>query len=148
MKGSEATADDLYQMYRGGNRRGHWVMTATDREAVTRKFNEGHGLMSAMYGLPVEIREGEDGIELVPDDVPEKPGLLTPAEHAAMDLTAQLWNALCGLVGNGSPRDGDLRELADAIHTIQGRILSQAAGRAYPGRYRLLGQSLVTGEPT
>jgi hypothetical protein len=66
--------------------------------------------------------------------------LLTDAEHRAMDLTGELWNLLCReVVGHGPSRDRDLRELAHDLHVIQERILAQAAGRAYPNRYRLLG---------
>lgn len=68
--------------------------------------------------------------------------LLTPSEHDAMDLTAELVRLLAQLVGNGPSRQGDMRELIAAVHSIQHAILSQAAARAYPDRYRLLG-----GEP-
>lgn len=69
--------------------------------------------------------------------------LLTEAEHKAMALTADLWNLIgTEIVARGQSQTGDLRELADAIHTIQARILAQAAARAYPDRYRLLGSTL------
>ncbi len=69
--------------------------------------------------------------------------LLTEAEHRAMDLTVQLWNLLCReIIGNGPSRPGDVQELARDLHVIQERILAQAAGRAYPDRYRLLGGSV------
>lgn len=65
---------------------------------------------------------------------------LTDAEHRAMDLTAQLYNLLCrDVIGDGPSRDGDCAELAAEIHTIQHRIMAQAAARAYPDRYRLMG---------
>lgn len=69
--------------------------------------------------------------------------LLTDAEHRAMGLTTELWNLLCEIVGNGPSRAGDLRELAHDVHVIQERILAQAAGRAYPDRYRLLGGVVI-----
>lgn len=66
--------------------------------------------------------------------------LLTEAEHRAMDLTAELWNLLCkDVIGRGPSRAGDLRELIGHIHAIQHTVMSQAAARAYPDRYRLLG---------
>jgi hypothetical protein len=66
--------------------------------------------------------------------------LLTDAEHRVMGLTAEVWNTLVReVVGNGPARDGDLAELATDIHRIQERVLAQAAARAYPDRYRLLG---------
>lgn len=66
--------------------------------------------------------------------------LLTEAEHKAMDLTAQLWNLLVSdVVGNGHSRAKDLHELVHHLHAIQHTVMSQAAARAYPNRYRLLG---------
>lgn len=71
--------------------------------------------------------------------------LLTPDEHRAMDMTAELWNLLAQkVVGRGSARDGDMAELASDVHRIQERILAQAAARAFPDRYRLLGGWPVT----
>jgi hypothetical protein len=68
------------------------------------------------------------------------PDLLTEAEHKAMDLTAQLWNLLCSdVVPEGRSRTKDLHELVAHIHAIQHTVMSQAAARAYPERYRLLG---------
>lgn len=67
-------------------------------------------------------------------------GTMTEAEHQVMALTAELWNLLAGeVVGQGSSRGGDLRELGGHIHAIQHAVLSQAAARAYPDLYRLLG---------
>lgn len=65
--------------------------------------------------------------------------LLTPDEHRAVELTAELWNALSAVVGDGPTRGRDLQELAAHIHAIQQAVLSHAAARAYPDRYRLLG---------
>ncbi len=73
------------------------------------------------------------------------PELLTDAEHRVMAMTAEIWNTIVQeVVGNGSSREGDLAELATDIHHIQERILAQAAARAYPDRYRLLGGDPVT----
>ncbi|MEU3455654.1 hypothetical protein ABZ671_18935 [Micromonospora sp. NPDC006766] len=77
-----------------------------------------------------------------PAPVTEGPAL-TPAEHEAMDLTAQLWEKLCHIVGTGASAGQDLAELAAPIHTIQNAILAQAAARAYPDRYRLLGGTIT-----
>lgn len=69
--------------------------------------------------------------------------LLTEAEHRAMALTAELWNLLCtDIVGQGRSRSGDVRELGDHIHAIQNVVMAQAAARAYPNQYRLLGGEL------
>jgi hypothetical protein len=65
--------------------------------------------------------------------------LLTPDEYQAIHDAGQLWNLLCKIVGSGPSRDGDLRELVAHIHGIQRAVMKQAAARAYPDRYRLLG---------
>lgn len=66
--------------------------------------------------------------------------LMTPAEHRAMDLTVELVNLIChDIIGHGPTRTGDINELVGDIHAVQRTILKQAAARAYPDRYRLLG---------
>jgi len=50
-----------------------------------------------------------------------------------------LWNLLCRITGQGISREGDLRELTAHVHGIQRAVMKQAAARAYPDRYRLLG---------
>ncbi|MEV4271953.1 hypothetical protein [Micromonospora aurantiaca (nom. illeg.)] len=70
---------------------------------------------------------------------------LTDAEHTAMDLTAQLWNTLSAIAGDGPARSGDLAELATHIHAIQHAIMAQAAARAHPDRYRLMGGHPIQG---
>lgn len=65
--------------------------------------------------------------------------LLTAAEHEIVDLAGQLWNKLCKVVGDGNSRESDLGEAVVHIHAIQQFVLSQAAARAYPDRYRPLG---------
>lgn len=67
--------------------------------------------------------------------------LLTMAEHRAMVLTSELWQALGIVVGCGSSRQADLDELASHLHAIQTAVLAQAAGRAFPDLYRLLGEA-------
>jgi hypothetical protein len=69
--------------------------------------------------------------------------MLTPAEHRVVDMAGQLWGELCNLVGNDVTREADLRELVVHIHAIQQAVLAQAAARAYPYEYRLLGEVLV-----
>lgn len=66
--------------------------------------------------------------------------LLTEAEHRAMDLSADLWNLLCQIVGSDAQvRCPDLTELAVHVHAIQNAVLAQAAARAYPSKYRMMG---------
>lgn len=65
---------------------------------------------------------------------------MTAAEHRAMDLTAELVNVLVQeVIGDGPGRTGDVNEVVHHVHSLQRLIMSQAAGRAYPHRYRLLG---------
>lgn len=71
-------------------------------------------------------------------------GLLTEEEHRAVDLAGELYVLLTKIVGNGATREADLNELIAPIHHIQHKVMAQAAGRAFPGRYRLLGE--VIGE--
>lgn len=70
------------------------------------------------------------------------PPALTDAEHRCVRLAGELWNGLCQIVGNDESRAGDLAELVHHVHAIQNAVLAQAAARAYPGRYRLLGGAL------
>lgn len=67
---------------------------------------------------------------------------LTPGEHRVLELTGELWKALCEVTGNGSTRSADLTEAVAHIHALQHMVLAQAAGRAYPERYRLIGETL------
>ncbi len=66
---------------------------------------------------------------------------LTAAELRAMDITAELVNVMCNdVIGHGLTREADVREFVAHVHVIQQAILAQAAGRAYPERFRLLGE--------
>jgi hypothetical protein len=66
--------------------------------------------------------------------------LLTDAEHNAMDLIAQAGRAVGAVIGDGgAPAAADFREAVTHIHALQQMVMSQAAARAYPDRYRLLG---------
>lgn len=67
---------------------------------------------------------------------------MTEDEHHAVALLAELFHVLSRIVGNGHPRDDDLRELGTHVHALQAAVLSQCAARTYPERYRLLGESL------
>ena len=72
--------------------------------------------------------------------------MLTEREQAAVQKAGDLWGDLCAIVGDGPTRDHDLAELVVHIHAIQQAIMSQAAGRAYPGQFRLLGETLRQAE--
>lgn len=64
---------------------------------------------------------------------------LTDDEHRAMTLTVDLATLLAEIISDGEARTSDYAELAAHLHVIQNAVLAQAAARAYPGRYRLLG---------
>lgn len=69
--------------------------------------------------------------------------LLTADEHRAIDLLSELNGLLGRIVGREEPaRGNDLFELASHTHVLQNAVLSQAAARAYPDRYRPLGGAL------
>jgi len=72
---------------------------------------------------------------------------LTQDELVAMHFTAELANAFGRIVGDGQTRMDDLSEAVHHIHALQHMIMSQAAARAYPSRFRLLGESLATQTP-
>lgn len=68
---------------------------------------------------------------------------LTEDEQHAMDLTGQLGNLLSDkVIGHGPTREGDLREMALHVHTLQNFIMAQSAARAHPDKYRLLGETV------
>lgn len=74
--------------------------------------------------------------------------LLTEAEHRAMDLTVQLVNLMASeVIADGRGRTGDINEVVQAIHVIQRMVMGQAAARAYPDRYRLLGSEIGQASP-
>lgn len=72
--------------------------------------------------------------------------LLTNDEHAAVMAVADAWEAVCAVVGNGPTRDADLKEVIFHVHALQHLVMAQAAARAYPAMYRLLGESLSPSE--
>jgi hypothetical protein len=75
----------------------------------------------------------------------QEPGFLTESERQAVRDAGLLYQLLANeVVGDGPTREDDLTELTTAIHVIQRAVLAQAAGRAYPGKYRLLGEVIPT----
>jgi hypothetical protein len=69
------------------------------------------------------------------------PGL-TVAEVACIRQAGALAGMLAAIVGDGKTRAADLNELIAHVHAIQQAVMSQAAGRAYPDHFRLLGEVL------
>ena len=75
--------------------------------------------------------------------------LLTKAEHKLVDDLAKCVNLFAktmdeihgkgwrSATGFNNPGTGDANEFMQAIHVCQNMVLSRAAARAYPGRYRL-----------
>jgi len=73
------------------------------------------------------------------EEVTNEP-LLTPEELLAIDTAGKL-ATLCGSIIQGPNRANDLREIIGHVHAIQQAVMSQAAGRAYPDKFRLLGRT-------
>lgn len=67
---------------------------------------------------------------------------LTVDEHEACDLLGKAAALYTQIVGHGPSRSMDLAEFHHHIHVCQQAVMSQAAARAYPHRYRLLGETL------
>jgi hypothetical protein len=65
---------------------------------------------------------------------------LTAEEREAVQLAGHLYVLIAERVmADGATRDDDLVELRAAVHVIQRMVLAQAAARAYPREFRLLG---------
>jgi DNA-binding transcriptional regulator YhcF (GntR family) len=70
--------------------------------------------------------------------------LLTADEREAVRHAGQLYVLIAErIVGHGPTRDDDLAEIRAAIHVIQRAVESQAAARAYPKEFRLLGKEII-----
>lgn len=65
--------------------------------------------------------------------------LMTEDEHLAMKQSGELANTLGRIVAHGEGHQQDIREMVKMIHDIQRAVMAQAACRAYPDKYRLLG---------
>ena len=68
--------------------------------------------------------------------------LLTDDEHELIDMLGKCANLFGRVIGNGPTRAADTSEMVAPIHVLQQAVMSQAAARAYPTKYRLLGQTL------
>lgn len=65
--------------------------------------------------------------------------LLTDQERELLALTGQVADQFARVIGDGPSRDGDVTEAVFHVHALQNMILAQAAARAYPDEFRLLG---------
>ena len=70
--------------------------------------------------------------------------LLTQLEKETAVMLGQVHMNMCRIVADGPTRMDDLTESCHHIHVLQRMIMSQAAARAYPDQFRLLG-SLIPG---
>lgn len=66
--------------------------------------------------------------------------LLTKAEHALVEKIGSAFDDFVDICGNGGSREHDLEEAINLIHGLQNMVLAQAAARAYPKTYRLMGK--------
>lgn len=73
---------------------------------------------------------------------------LSLAELRALDLLGEAATAIREVIGDGPNAAAAWREAADKVHQLQAMVMSQAAARACPGRFRLLGESWPAAEPT
>lgn len=65
--------------------------------------------------------------------------MLTDLEREVIADAGELWNKLCKVVGSAAAREGDLAELVRHVHGIQQAVMANAAARAYPDQFRVLG---------
>ena len=67
--------------------------------------------------------------------------LLTDDEKLALELLSKASGVIRRVIGNANPAiaGADWAEAAADIHHLQHTIMAQAAARAYPDRFRLLG---------
>jgi Helix-turn-helix domain/Bacterial regulatory proteins, gntR family len=74
------------------------------------------------------------------EDDHKRADLLTEDEREVVRQAGQLYTLIADrIVAHGPTRDDDLAELRAAIHVIQRAMEAQAAARAYPREFRLLG---------
>jgi len=74
--------------------------------------------------------------------------LLTDEEREAVRLAGMLYTLIADHVMAGGPnQESDLAEVRALVHGIQYRVMANAAGRAYPGEFRLLGAALAGRSP-
>ncbi len=68
------------------------------------------------------------------------PELMTDDEQYAMELMSKFAGVMRRIIGDAYPvAQSDWSEAAGHIHNLQRMVMSQAAARAYPDRFRLLG---------
>lgn len=108
---------------------GHMQCELYRGHGTTHHVNIGFGADHGEYAW-----EAEDAPHKKDDGVVTE--YLTADELDAMDHLSAFVRAIRSTVGDG--HDG--HELVDKVHQLQAMVMSQAAGRAYPERFRLLGE--------
>jgi hypothetical protein len=67
--------------------------------------------------------------------------MLTDAEREAVRLAGELYTHIAEKVcAHGLTREDDLAEVRASVHHVQHWVMAQAAARAYPGEFRLMGE--------
>ena len=94
----------------------------------------------------VPLPDGYDPPSAAP--VAAQTELLTDAEHGLIVRIGECACAFASIINDGAMLGYDSREFSDKIHQLQHMVMSQAAARAYPDRYRLLGETPVRREDT
>lgn len=95
-----------------------------------------------MSSIEATYELAEDALNKVAQLQHRIDNMLTPDELRALDLITDVANMMGRIVGDGPMRDYDMNELALHIHALQRDIMKQAAARAYPSKFRLLGQEV------
>lgn len=67
---------------------------------------------------------------------------LSGVEHECISKLAEAINLMASIIEDGETRDFDMGEAVLHIHALQNMVLSQAARRMYPDRYRMLGSRI------
>jgi hypothetical protein len=68
--------------------------------------------------------------------------LLTAKEHDIIWRLGSLWRDFIYIIGDGPQAGPDLDEVTIHIHALQYTVMAQAAARAYPDKYRMLGNQM------
>jgi hypothetical protein len=68
--------------------------------------------------------------------------VLTGPEREVVKRLGDLWGDICDVVDDGPTRAADLNEAIAHIHALQHFVMSNAAARAHPDEFRLLGSTL------
>ena len=69
--------------------------------------------------------------------------LMTELEHNTVELLGKVSRNITQIAGRSERvRSFDLAEAVLHIHSLQHMVMAQAAARAYPDRYRLIGGTI------